>query len=277
MNDVPLLYWLALSAAALLVIWLIGAPLLRSRRRRRHLHRGFPASWRELLERRLPLYNRMPPDLRLRLHGLINAFVAEKNFVGCAGQVVDDEVRVLIAAQACLLVLNGQRGLFDGLEAILVYPSSILVEEEYADDDGVVTSARHELLGRAWDAHQIILSWEDVLEDSVAEHADQNVVLHEFAHQLDQSGGPADGAPELGSSARYARWSAVMQDAYAALRAAVDRGQPVWMDEYGAADPAEFFAVATETFFIDARRLRKARPALYAELSTLYGVDPAAW
>ena len=263
--------------AAAVIGWLIGGPLLRSRRRRRQLSAEFPARWRVLLERRLPLYARMPVHVRPRLHGLINAFIAEKNFVGCAGQVIDDEVRLLIAAQACLLVLDGGRGLFDELEAILVYPSSILVDEEYADDAGIVTSARHELLGRAWDAHQIILSWEDVLEDSASENAEQNVVLHEFAHQLDQSGGPADGAPALGSSARYARWSAVMQEAYDALQAQVDRGEPPWMDEYGASDPAEFFAVATESFFIDSRRLRRVRPALYAELSDLYGLDPAAW
>jgi hypothetical protein len=277
MSDIPVLYWLVVAAAAAIIGWLVCGPLLRSRRRRRQLSAEFPARWRALLERRLPLYARMPVDLRPRLHGLINAFIAEKNFVGCAGQVINDEVRLLIAAQACLLVLNGGRGLFDELEAILVYPSAILVDEEYADDAGIVTSARHELLGRAWDAHQIILSWEDVLEDGTSKHPEQNVVLHEFAHQLDQSGGPAEGAPALGSSARYARWSAVMQEAYDALQAQVDRGEPAWMDEYGASDPAEFFAVATESFFIDARGLRQAQPALYAELSDLYGLDPAAW
>lgn len=272
-----IVYWLFVAAAAVVVIALIGQPLWRARRRRRRMGGEFAAHRRELLERRLPLYARMPAGLKPRLHGLINAFIAEKRFVGCAGQIIDDEVRLMIAAQACLLVLNREAGFFDELESILVYPSSFLVDEEYADTAGVVTSARHELLGRAWDAHQIILSWEDVIEDSTAEHPAQNVVLHEFAHQLDQAGGPADGAPNLRSRFRYARWSAVLQSAYETLQEQVEGGATPFMDEYGASDPAEFFAVATETFFIEPRRLKRAQPALHQELAAFYGMDPADW
>ncbi|MGH8496317.1 MAG: zinc-dependent peptidase [Gammaproteobacteria bacterium] len=270
-------YWVFVAAAAVVIVALIAQPLWRARQRRRRMGGEFPAHWRELLERKLPLYARMPAALKPRLHGLVNAFIAEKRFVGCAGQVVDDEVRLLIAAQACLLVLNRELGFFDELESILVYPSSFLVDEEYADTTGVVTSARHELLGRAWDAHQIILSWEDVVEDSAAEHPDQNVVLHEFAHQLDQAGGSGDGAPSLRSPTRYARWSAVLQSAYETLLEQIERGATPFMDEYGASDPAEFFAVATETFFIEPRHLERAQPALYGELEAFYGVDPASW
>ncbi len=272
-----IVYWLFVAVAALVIVALIGQPLWRARRRRRRMNGELAADRRELLERKLPLYARLPAGLKPRLHGLINAFIAEKKFLGCAGQGIDDEVRLLIAAQACLLVLNRELGFFDELETILVYPSSFLVDEEYADTTGVVTSARHELLGQAWDAHQIVLSWEDVLEDATAGHPEQNVVLHEFAHQLDQAGGPADGAPPLRNRSQYTRWSAVLQAAYETLCEQIERGAVPFMDEYGASDPAEFFAVATETFFIDAPHLQRTQPALYHELEVLYGVDPAGW
>ncbi|CAN5210299.1 zinc-dependent peptidase [soil metagenome] len=270
-------YWLFLAAAVTIIVILIGQPIWKARRRRRRMHQELPSAWGALLEAKLPLYTRLPKSLRPRLHGLINAFLAEKTFIGCAGQEIDDEIRLLIAAQACLLVFNRKLGFFEELQAILVYPTPFLVDEEFSDAAGVVTNARHELQGQAWDAHQIVLSRDDVLEDSTAEQAAQNVVLHEFAHQLDQAGGPGAGVPNLGRSARYAHWSAVMRKAYATLQAQVERDEAPFMDEYGASDPAEFFAVATETFFIDAHRLKRLQPALYRELATLYELDPAAW
>lgn len=221
----------------------------------------------------VPVTRALPPELRRRLEGLVISFLREKEFVGCNGLEVTDEIRGTIAAQACLLLLGRPGSLYDELLSILVYPGAFWVEDEVHDEDGLVTQRRRELSGEAWDSHRIILSWEDIA-DTAARPADgYNVVLHEFAHYLDAEG---LGLPP-GSTHDLQSWHEALAAEYEALCDSVDRGEPTYLDPYGAEDEAEFFAVVTEEFVECAAELREAHPRLHALMREFYGIDPAQW
>lgn len=264
---------LGFTALALaLLAWLLGEPWLRRRRRNRLGAQPLPDPWRRELAR-WPLYARVPAELKPRLDALVAIFVHEKEFVGCGGLEVTDAMRVGIAAQACLLVLNRDLHVFDALRSILIYPDEFVVEERFEDDGGVVVEGERVLSGQSWDTSRVILSWRDVVESGDG----YNVVLHEFAHYLDEEEGEANGVPLLASHRDYERWAHVMQRAYDELAARSDAGEDTLLDPYGAEHESEFFAVATETFFELPRELADEDPALYAELVKFYGVDPARW
>jgi Mlc titration factor MtfA (ptsG expression regulator) len=271
----PLLIALALMGGVLL--WLAGMPLLTRLRRQRLLSRPFPRAWRDILRQRLPYFRLMPADLQLQLKRHIQVFLAEKRLVGCGGLVLTDEMRVSIAAQACLLLLNRRAGYFPGLHQVLVYPAAFFVERGQADANGLQREERRLLAGESWSQGQVILSWEDALAGAADATDGRNVVIHEFAHQLDQEFGHANGAPALRSKRAYERWSAVLGAAYAKLQQQADHGEPSLFSHYGASDPAEFFAVASEVFFEQAAALAAEDPALYRELSQFYCVNPLSW
>jgi Mlc titration factor MtfA (ptsG expression regulator) len=261
----------------LFVAWLVAEPFLVERRRKRLRARPFPPAWREILERRVPYIRRLPADLRRQLEQHIQVFVAEKPFVGCAGLEISDEVRVTIAAQACLLILNRRTYYFPGLLQILVYPGAFVVERVRAEPSGVLQEQRHALSGESWTHGQVVISWEDVVEGAAIPDDGRNVVIHEFAHQLDQQKGYANGAPWLGRRDRYPRWSRVMSGEYARLQHRAAIGEPSLFSHYGATNPAEFFAVVSEVFFEQPRELAAMHPALHEELRSLYRVDPSSW
>lgn len=260
----------------LVIAWIVGAPLLARWRRAGHRSRSLDEADRMALRRRVPVYNRVPADLRRRLDGLIRAFLEEKQFVGCQGLAVTPHMKLVIAAQACLLVAGRDEHVYDQLRSILVYPAQFVVQEQWHDEHGVVTEGESVLSGQAWDSSRIILSWEDVRAGGRGEEA-YNVVVHEFAHYLDHEGGGLDGAPPLGDRARHARWAEVFRGEFEALRQAVEREETTFLDPYAAHDEAEFFAVASEAFFDTPRGLAAAHPALYRELRAFYRMDPAAW
>ena len=269
---------LAVLAVALLAIaWLAAEPFLQRRRRRRLRERPFPAAWRAILRRRVPYYRRLPTHLQAQLRRHIQVFVAEKDFIGCAGQEIDDEVRVTIAAQACLLLLNQPAHYFRKTREILVYPGAFVVERVRPEPSGVLQEQRRVLSGESWSAGQVILSWEDVVEGAAHDDDGRNVVIHEFAHQLDQAKGYANGAPPLARRERYERWSAVLGAEFARLREQAALGIPSVLSDYGATDPAEFFAVATEVFFEQPARMAAEHPLLYHELAGFFRIDPAGF
>jgi Mlc titration factor MtfA (ptsG expression regulator) len=273
--DVALALLVLLAAA--FITWVLSQPARLRRRRARLRSRPFPAEWSAILQRRMPVFGRLPPELRRQLEGHVLVFLAEKEFVGCNGLEITDEMRVLIAAQACLLILNRRADYyFPDLTQVLVYPTAFVVEREEYDEAGVRSRERQVLVGESWTDSQVILSWEDVLEGAAVDDDGWNVVLHEFAHQLDQAKGYASGAPELPGRERYAAWSEVFTAEFERLR---ERGEDPesLLDEYGATDPAEFFAVVTEVFFEQPRDMRAEHPALYRELARYYRVDPASW
>jgi Mlc titration factor MtfA (ptsG expression regulator) len=271
----PLLFFACLAAAV--GGWLWGPAMVAGLRRHRVLRQAFPAAWRETLRRRMPAFARLPTDLQLQVKKHVQVLIAEKPFIGCAGLEVTDEMRVLIAAQAALLLLNRQAGYFPDLRQVLVYPGAFVVERSHSDGTGITHETRRALAGESWQQGQVLLSWDDVLAGAADPDDGRNVVIHEFAHQLDQERGRANGAPWLGRRERYARWAAVLSAEFDALRSRVARGEPGVIDPYAATDPAEFFAVVSEHFFEQAAALAAAHPALYDELRQCYRTDPMVW
>ena len=269
---------LIISALALLfILWLLGAPYLTELKRKRIRDRPFPAAWREILKRRVPLVRALPADLQLQLKQHIQVLLAEKAFIGCDGLTVTDEMRVTIAAQACLLILNRPRYYYPNLRQILVYPGSFVVDRAHTDGIGVAHHARQVLSGESWSEGQVVLSWHDTLEGAAIPDDGQNVVIHEFAHQLDQETGEANGAPVLARRDQYARWSQVLGAEFRLLQRRTARGVDPLFSDYGATDPAEFFAVISEVFFEQPQRMADEHPALYRELTLLYRLDPLSW
>lgn len=261
----------------LLVLWFALQPWWQGRRRRAWRSRVFPAAWRRILQRRVPYLRRLPPDLQQQLRQHIQVFVQEKAFIGCNGLQVTDEMRVVVAAQACLLILQRPGGYYPNLRQILLYPDSFVVERDHTDGIGLAHRRRQVLAGESWSQGQVILSWQDTLDGAAVDDDGHNVVIHEFAHQLDQENGSANGAPPLASSADYQRWSSVLGTEFSTLQARVTRGEASLFSDYGATDPAEFFAVVSEVFFEQPALMAQDHPELYRELSQFYRLDPLNW
>lgn len=274
----PLPILIVTVLALLFIGWLIWQPRWVAHRRERQQTEGFPPAWRAIIRRNVPLAASLPADLQTQLRRHILVFLSEKAFVGCQGQVIDDEVRVTIAAQACLLLLNRPSDYFPALRQVLVYPSAFEVDVTHTDEIGVVQSGRDWRAGESWQEGQVILSWEDVLTGAAEPNDGWNVVIHEFAHQLDSETGWTNGTPALPSPRQQASWSKVMQAEFDALVAAVERGEEdTFLDLYGASEPAEFFAVVTEAYFEQGGELRTHHPALFAELHAFFQVDTSSW
>lgn len=260
-----------------LLAWFVFQPRWVERRRARVRSRPFPAEWRAILRHRVPYFRRLPAELQRQLEGHIQVFVDEKEFVGCAGQQIDDEVRVTIAAQACLVLLNRRPRYFPSLRQVLVYPGPFVVERLRHEPSGVLQETRNALSGESWVHGQVILSWEDAVAGAADAHDGRNVVIHEFAHQLDQEKGFANGAPLLPGRSRYESWSTVLLAEFQQLQSAIVAQEPTLLSSYGATNPAEFFAVASEVFFEQPELMAAVHPALYSELSRFYRVDPNKW
>jgi Mlc titration factor MtfA (ptsG expression regulator) len=244
------------------------------RRRRREGLRAqpFPAEWDAILRKNVPLDARLDEADRRELRGHINVFLAEKHFEGCGGLVLTDEIRVTIAAQACMLLLHRRTDYYRRLVTVLVYPSAYQAKRIENLGNGMVLEGGEEgRLGEAWAGGVVVLSWDDVRSGSADIRDGHNVVLHEFAHQLDQEDGVADGAPILEERGHYVAWARVLGTEYEQLRKS--KGKSV-LDRYGATKPAEFFAVATECFFEKPAQLRRKHPELYEEMKEYYRQDP---
>lgn len=261
----------------LFLAWLVGKPHFIEYRRNRLRQQPFPPAWLAILRRRVPYYRLLPPDLQAQLRGHIQVFIAEKDFIGCAGLEISDEMRVTIAAQACLLILNRKTDYYPKLERILVYPSAFVVHKQEVDEAGVLSEYQDALSGESWGDGQVVLSWEDTVDDARFFGDGRNVVIHEFAHQLDQEKGAATGAPILARAEHYQPWSEALGAEYAHLRQQADAELDSLFDDYGAESPAEFFAVITEVFFEQPQEMAAMHPELYRQLKNFYRVDPLSW
>jgi Mlc titration factor MtfA (ptsG expression regulator) len=210
----------------------------------------------------------LPSSAKLR--DLVVLFLAEKEFVGAHGIEVGDAMRVSIAAQACLPVLELGLDWYRGWHGVVVYPGDFRVRRQETDEDGVVHEWDDELAGEAFPGGPVVLSW-----DAAAHDPAMNVVIHEFTHKLDMLNGAADGLPPLHPGMDPAAWTAAFSAAYEGFCDAVERGRDTWLDPYAAEHPSEFFAVVSEGFFTDAAEARRRYPDVYEQLKLFYRQDPA--
>ena len=252
--------------------------LSRTKRRTRRaqlIAEPFPAEWEAVLEKLMPQYLNLPLELQTELQKDIQAFIADVSFEGCGGLIMSDEIKVTIAGQACMLLLNRPMNHYPKLRTVLVYPDTYVVGGKgYFGGKEEPRSVR---LGESWTLGTVVLSWNSVKRGAYNINDGHNVAMHEFAHQLDQEDGVGDGAPILEQRSSYSLWAKVFSKEFEVLQRKVARGKRSVLDDYGATNPAEFFAVATETFYEKPRQLKKNHAALYNALQTYYRVDPVEW
>lgn len=245
-------------------------------KRNRILRQPFPPAWLEIIEKNVAYYHRLPEADRQELRQHIQIFAAEKNFEGCGGLRMTDEIRITISAQACILLLHRHAGYYPGLYSILVYPSAFIAKSYQELAPGYYVEFDQPHLGESWKRGALILAWDSVRAGAADIHDGHNVVFHEFAHQLDTEDGRADGAPRLERRSRYIAWARVLGREYQQLIDDIRQNHATILDRYGATNPAEFFAVATECFFEKPGELKRSHPELYEELKLYYQQDPAA-
>ncbi len=271
-------FWLLVALGGLVVYGLFMLKRkLRARRRARLTAQPFPSQWEKILRGNVSLYRYLPPDFKTELQNHIKVFLDEKRFEGAGGLKMTDEIRVTIAGEACILLLNNKNRQYPYLLSIVVYPGAYVIPQVEPVGEGIYLEGEETLEGESWSQGTLVLSWDDVKGDAARFGDGHNVALHEFAHQLDQEDGRADGVPWLRTRSRYHDWARILGAKYEELREDADRGREAVLDYYGASDPAEFFAVATEAFFDNPVGLRKEEPELYDELKWYFNVDPASW
>ena len=249
---------------------------LTRRRRDALLQTPLPAEWHEIIARNVPYVAILPAADRDELGGHIQVFLAEKKFEGCDGLEITDEIRVTIAAQACILLLHRQTDYFSKLLSILVYPSTYVVPGGRMMEGGMVDTSPQARLGESWVSGVVLLVWDSVLAGARDIHDGHNVVLHEFAHQLDQEDGVSDGLPILPQRSMHVAWARVLGHDFDELVREKQHHHRDVIDKYGATNAAEFFAVVTEAFFEKSIQLRTKHPELYDEFKQFYCQDPAA-
>ena len=249
---------------------------LKQRGRQNLLAEPFPAPWLTILEERVVLYRFLDAAEQDKVRDGARILVAEKSWEGCKGLELSDEIRVTVAALAAMLLLGLRDSYFDNVQTILVYPEAFRSPQQHAIGGDVAMETMDERLGEAHYRGPVILSWADVTEDAAQPGYGQNLVFHEFAHQLDMQNGAADGVPQLPRSLEK-RWQSVMAKEFERLCKAADREQNTFLDQYGATDEAEFFAVVTESFFDEPLALRDRHTKLYELLREFYRVEPAKW
>jgi MtfA peptidase len=248
---------------------------LRRRRRRRIGARAFPDEWRRFLHANFAQYEWLTPADRARVDALTQILVAEKNWEGCNGLAMSDEIKATIAAQASLLAIGLREEYFESIFSVLVYPGAYLAPQTELRPGGVLVESRTARLGEASSVGAIVLSWPDVLRSGRIPDDGINVVFHEFAHALDLQGHGFDGAPLLESRAEYRTWSEVMTAEYHRLIQRTRHGRHTLLDPYGTVSEAEFFAVATESFFEQPLDMQLEHPQLYELFRNFFHQDPA--
>ncbi|MFT5283489.1 MAG: Mlc titration factor MtfA (ptsG expression regulator) [Kangiellaceae bacterium] len=270
-------YLLPLVAGALIVALFVAQPYWLEYKRNEARRLPFKKHWRKIIQQRMPYFKTMPAHLQLQLKQHIQVFLLEKRFVGYNGITISDEIKVTIAAQACLLLLNRKTHYYPKLKTILVYPRAFVKQQQSANADGVHFTQKIALAGESWSFGKIVLSWQDTLSGAYDPNDGHNVVIHEFAHQLDQENGVANGAPILRKEQNYDVWASVLSAQFEHLKRQASTGEASIFDYYGTTNPAEFFAVASEVFFEKSKAFKQQHPKLYWQLSVYYGVDPTDW
>ncbi|MGC6580876.1 MAG: zinc-dependent peptidase [Akkermansiaceae bacterium] len=224
----------------------------------------------EILSQKARIVKNAPLEVRRKLEGIIEVLATEKNFEACGGlEEVTDEMKLIVMAQAALLLVGREHDYFPELKSVLLYPDAYTGK----NSDGTAQTR----LGESWDSGSIVLSWKSIVKGGEDPGDGRNVVLHEFSHQLDQQNGASIGVPVLDYISDYREWASTFGSAYQNFASRVARGKKTVLDPYGATNPAEFFAVGTETFFEKGKQLRERYPALYDRFREYYGLNPAEW
>ncbi len=246
-----------------------------STRRDKIFSQALPDHWQKLLINNVPLYTRLPNHLVQHFHGCVQLFLHEKKFIG-RGIEVNDEMRLTVAGNACMLLLHQQQRRFPDFKSIIIYPDTYVAA--HTKHNGAVEAIENShRAGESWVRGPIVLSWGDSIRGSLNNRDGHNVILHEFAHKLDEQSGAMNGLPVLHDHAHYSQWSKVLNDEFSSLQYRAVRRKNSVLDEYGTLSPAEFFAVATESFFEKPKQMKKKLPELYEQLSRFYNIDPASW
>jgi len=252
--------------------------VVKRRRRSKIQARPVPPAWQAIVERNVPIFRRLTAADQAELLGHIQVFLAEKHFEGCGGLELTDEIRVTIAAQACLLLLHRETDYYPRLRSILVYPTGYTVHEERQVGDGIWNDAPEDRLGHTEQGlGALVLAWDSVKHGAREPTDGENLVFHEFAHQLDFEDNATNGTPALSGREEYLVWGRVMSEEFEALRSAEEEGRLTLIDQYGAGNPAEFFAVITEAFFERPHALRRRHPELFDRLAAFYRQDPTTF
>ncbi len=272
MKFLLVLFALPLGTVA---FWLLRRRYIEFRRARLRAQ-PLPADILTVLQTNVGIYSLLPDSLQQELHGHTQVFLNEKSFVGCDGFEITDEVRFTVAGIASILLLNREARYFPGFTTILMYPDSY-VSTEVSYDGHMEVHREVTRAGESWHRGPIVLSWKDVVRGTAHAGDGYNVVLHEFAHKLDEESGSTNGAPILNDTQDYDDWSKVLGEEFKSLEGRARRGKNRVLHEYGLTSPAEFFAVATESFFEKPKQMKDRLPDLYQQLSKFYCLDPASW
>ncbi|MGB3739773.1 MAG: M90 family metallopeptidase [Pontixanthobacter sp.] len=259
----------------LIVAVLLYRRFALQRKRERLLADPLTSEQRRIVSELVPIVRRMPASLRPKLEGKVNMFLDQITFHGNNGLEVMERMKLSIAAQACLLIVNSPVW-YNTLRTILIYPYTFRANRN-THDGNVVHESDIGSLGESWDRGPVILSWDDALKGGLDPGDGHNVVIHEFAHQLDALTGHTNGIPILRKGQGFADWEKAMLDAFQDHVGRVESGRPTLVDAYEATNHQEFFAEAIVTFFEKPEDLRDEEPALYAQLVKLLALDPAQW
>ncbi len=249
----------------------------KKRRRQRLMNTSFPPDWLETVKRNVPYYSILAQQDQVELQGLVQVFLSEKRFEGLGGLRITDEIRLTIAAQACILLLRRRTDFYPLLVSVLVYPKAFVAPMKRQQPGGIVSEGEQVLSGQTWGQGSLVLSWDDVLRGAANPRDGFNVVFHEFAHQLDSEAGAADGAPLLPDTSMYDAWERICVSEYRELIRNIEENRPTLIRAYAATSPAEFFAVSTELFFERPAELREWHAELYQLLQMFYLQDPASF
>ncbi|MFP3855388.1 MAG: M90 family metallopeptidase [Anaerolineales bacterium] len=230
-----------------------------------------PTRWQNILDDNVPLLARLEPETKHELYSCVHRFLREKKFEGVQGQPINEEVKLTIAAQACLLHLGLEGPLYPKLRTILVYPGAYIADDVERTEEGIELPGKEARAGESWGHGTLLLSWADVVHGAADPGDGSNLVFHEFAHKLDEETGESNGSPVLPSAEHQERWQRAFSNAYETLRRAIDHGSTIGpFNPYAASSPAEFFAVSTELFFERPGALRAFDRDLYQQLQSFY-------
>lgn len=274
------IYYIIAALAFLLILsvaYFLYKKIRRFFRRKRLFLLSPEKEWIDIVERNVALYRIIPEKLKKQLWGHVRIFLDEKRFEGCGGIVMTDEIKLTIAAQACILLLNRKTKYFPVMDSIVVYPHAFFSEQPSHLANNVSVMEETERIGESWDLGTVVLAWDHTRQRFLDRVHGQNVVIHEFAHQLDQEDGVADGVPILAKFSDYGRWGKVLGNAFDALAKKFEDDKADVLDDYGLTNHAEFFAVASEAFYENPIELKKEYPELFEELKKFYYVDPSTW